>query len=283
MNTQYSYIEIFSNATIRRLRELLPQIANTPHIANLIQHAPKDKCDALHTEQAKVASYEQESGKTREWLRSKNKPIKDSLPKDALEKLICVPEHAFVISQFRQINLLLGTVELAACIGLVVVNPIKKRAAITHLNQPTIETYKGSLRRMFTNIITDKNDQCQIYLIGGSPEAKEKLGTAGYRYGLSSETLACSIMEFLGNYKGNYQIERVDMFHKDRPASFAILLHPAKDAKLFKLSDSDVYEFEKRNVVRLAHENMIMDDSTRYRELQEYSTNPVFLDRPKDW
>ena len=200
-----------------------------------------------------------------------------------LDHLICVPEHAFAITFFHK-PVALGTVGLHACIGLAVVNPIRKLAAITHLDRPTVESYKSSLTAIFRDVITDNKDKCYVYLIGGAQEPKE--GYRGnelvYPSALASETLACSIKEFLANYK-NIEIERIDMFHAERPDAFAIQLDPNTPAKLFAIAEDDEARFEyEEGKLPVYHQNM-MADAIHYQEFQEYSYNPFFRARPKEW
>ena len=167
-----SYIEIFSNGTIRQLETSLPGLKGT-HIAKLIHAQTKSKCLNLTLEKEKCLAYKPVCRRVRQEIVTLNKRISEAAPDETLRNLICAPQHAFAIASFQNSRVSLGTVDLGSCIGLVVINPIRQRAAITHLDHATIETYKTSLQLMFA-MVTDKNDKCQIYLIGGAEKPKEE-------------------------------------------------------------------------------------------------------------
>jgi hypothetical protein len=300
LNKQHCYIEIVSNATITVLEKLLPPIKAAKAISNIISKEMERKRINLAKEKAKFEEYVQRSTKERARLAERSKDIPESAPAEVLEELVCVPEHGLAISSFATKRVALGTVGLHACIGLALVNPAKKLAGVTHLDKPTIETYRSSLGAMCNEIVSDKKE-CRLYLIGGAQEPKEDLRKArpeAYQGCLVSETLACSIKDFLWQYDKNIADARIDMFNKERPDGFALQLAPDR-VKLFRIRDDDAAQFDELtgsdaegdgsehsgsepadensgDRMKVYHKNMITD-AIYYQELQEYSGDPEFL------
>jgi hypothetical protein len=262
-----SYIEIFSNGTIRLLEEVVPGLKGS-QIAAIMHAQMKSKCQKLAVEKEKCLTYKPVCRRVRQDIVKLNDPISKPASAETLRNLIWVPQHAFAIASFQSSRVVFGTIGIHACIGLAVVNPRKKLVAITHLDRPTIETYKSSLQAIFKKVFTDEKDKCQIYLIGGANEPKEasKETSVGYQASLGSETLACSIMDFLRDYpKGEL---RADMFYEKRPDGFAIQVDPNMPREIFTISDKDAEALEDRHDIEL-YQRQMMADAIFYEELQE--------------
>ena len=278
LNAKYSYIEIFSAGTIKQLEQSLPELSRgkTKILQLIIRAQTQLKCQHLTAEAAKCSAYKPVCKRVRQEIVQKNEPIKREVPAGALDAMLCVPEHAFAISSFQTREAVLGTVELHACIGLAVINLTKKRAGITHLDQPTVETYQNSLRAMVDAILSDKGDEARVYLVGGAGEPKEKFqeGNPAYQACLDSETLGCSIMDFLRNYPG-LKIS-TDMFYEPRPGAFGVKVGPSKPPEVFRIPDEAADRFEDDEDDRIHHQNM-MTDAIYYQELQEYFPGADFL------
>jgi hypothetical protein len=270
----HSYIEILSNGTVRQLEALIPQIPDP--IAQVIREQTKIKHDKIVLEDEKLSQYAKICSETRKELSRPINPLAlaRQLPEETVREILCVPEHAFAISSFAKSVVLLGTYGLGSCIGLVVINPARKVAGVTHLDYGTIETYKSSLQAMFSTIVTP-NDQCRLYLFGGATVPKEEAPPSTYEATLVSETLACSLMEVLKLYENKLEIVVRDMFHEKRPDAFAIRLDPDGAAEPFGISKDGLYELEYGDHDYYS-ENMIADDPTSYQELQQYSFDRDF-------
>ena len=302
-----NYIEIASNTSLDVLLKEIPSLKDTL-IYKMINDATQQKNNYLLRENNCLGKYKNKSTEVRAQMQSLQKvipPIDFNGIKKFTDNIIIVDEHGYAVASYADSMVFIGTKDLQACIGIAVINPVQKKAAVAHLDKPTIETYKNSLKEMFDNIIANKENenQCVIYLIGGAHFPKENFGknTVLYSASLSSETLCCSVMEFI---KNNYPQATIitDMFHEKRPSEFGIFLNPTGEINVCNIipvkksrnedndisNEDNISSFEaydasqdqftvKGESTPKIYEENLLAAPVYYEELQESSFDPNFL------
>jgi len=190
--------------------------------------------------------------------------LTNTATEEICREAIMVNEHAYAIASFfKHSPVVMGTMEIATCIGLVAINKEKKLIGVTHLDLNTIDVYRDSLSKMFNQMQATPQQPMEIYLIGGSENVKSSFFDDLENI---SQTLALSLKEFIESRKDGI-IQGIRLFKENEDLDFIVKISP-DSCEFFSISDANRALLYK-NMAKLELKNHIYGKPINYRELVE--------------